>query len=291
MKMTIIPRADGITHVVLAGRLDSNAAEEISESFSQATVGRGQPAIVDLSEVDFMVSRGIGLFLINGGKLRKAGHMLVVLNPQALVKDGLKTTRADRVAPIASDWDEAIQLVYGASPPATTAIRPPAPTADKSESSPSESELEVPSVLEGELKLEIKNEVAELKMVMATLAQFLEAHRVPHRAAYAASLAVDELVMNVIRYAYVDDNAHTIGLDLAIRGDQIVLRFVDDGRPFDPRTGPALDLNAEERQAGGMGLLLVLDMVDVLTYQREDDRNRVEVRIRLFGDKPSDQKP
>ena len=70
-----------------------------------------------------------------------------------------------------------------------------------------------PSVLEGELKLEIKNEISELKNVMATLAQFLEAHRVPHRAAYAVNLAVDELVVNVIRYAYVDDDAHMIDLD------------------------------------------------------------------------------
>jgi serine/threonine-protein kinase RsbW len=289
MKMTIVPRADGITHVILTGRLDSNAAEEISESFFQATAACGQSAIVDLSEVDFMVSRGIGLFLTNGIKLRKAGHMLVILNPQALVKDSLKTTRADLVTPIASDWDEAIRLARGMSPPATTASRPLETTTSKSESEQSEGELEVSSVLEGELKLEITNEVAELKIVMTTLTQFFEAHHVPHRAAYAANLAVDELVVNVIRYAYVDDNTHTIRLDLAIRGEQIILRIVDDGRPFDPRTGPALDLNAEERQAGGMGLLLVLDMVDVLTYERVDERNCVEVRIRLFEDKPSDQ--
>ena len=289
MKMTIVPRADDITHVILTGRLDSNGAEEISESFFQATAARGQSAIVDLSEVDFMVSRGIGIFLTNGTKLRKAGHMLVVLNPQALVKDGLRTTRADT-----RDTNR-LRLGRGNSNAArreraaTTANRPLKTTADKSEPAQSESELEVSSVLEGELKLEIKNEVAELKIVMATLAQFFEAHRVPHRAAYAANLAVDELVVNVIRYAYVDDNAHTIDLDLAIRGEQIILRIVDDGRPFDPRTGPALDLNAEERQAGGMGLLLVLDMVDVLTYQRVDERNWVEVRVRLSGDKPSDQ--
>ena len=98
MKMTIVPRADDITHIILTGRLDSNGAEEISESFFQATVARGQSAIVDLSEVDFMVSRGIGIFLINGSKLRKAGHVLVVLNPQALVKDGLRTTRRYRDA-------------------------------------------------------------------------------------------------------------------------------------------------------------------------------------------------
>jgi anti-sigma regulatory factor (Ser/Thr protein kinase) len=72
-------------------------------------------------------------------------------------------------------------------------------------------------------------------------------------------------------------------MELAIQGDQIILRIVDDGRPFDPRTGPALDLHAEERQVGGLGLLLVLDMVDVLKYQRVDETNWVEVRIQLSG--------
>ena len=94
MKMTIVPRADDITHVILTGRLDSNGAEEINESFFQATAARERSAIVDLSEVDFMASRGIGILLTNGNKLRKAGHMLVVLNPQALVEDGLRTTHA-----------------------------------------------------------------------------------------------------------------------------------------------------------------------------------------------------
>jgi anti-sigma regulatory factor (Ser/Thr protein kinase) len=84
-----------------------------------------------------------------------------------------------------------------------------------------------------------------------------------------------------MRYAYVDDEVHIIDLELAIQGDQIILRIVDDGRPFDPRTGPALDLHAEERQEGGLGLLLVLDMVDVLKYQRVDEKNWVEVRVHL----------
>jgi serine/threonine-protein kinase RsbW len=287
MNLTIVPRADNITHVILAGRLDSNGAEEISESFSQATAGRGQSAIVDLSDVDFMVSRGIGLFLANGSKLRKAGHKLVVLNPQALVRDGFHTTRTDTVTPIAADWDEAIRLVQGIATPAKDANRLTETAADAPRLS--QSQIEVPSVQEGELKLAVKNEIVELKSVMTTLAQFFEAHHVPHRAAYAINLAVDELVVNVIRYAFVDDDPHMIDLELQIRGEQVILRIVDDGRPFDPRSGPALDLHAEERQAGGLGLIMVLDMVDVLNYQRRDDKNHVEVRVRIADNRLSDQ--
>ncbi len=101
---------------------------------------------------------------------------------------------------------------------------------------------------------------------------FLDDHGVPYRATYAVNLAIDELVVNVIRYAYVDDDTHLIDIELAIEGEQVILRIEDDGRPFDPRRGPSLDLHAEDREVGGLGLILVLDMVDVLNYQRVDEK-------------------
>jgi anti-sigma regulatory factor (Ser/Thr protein kinase) len=190
----------------------------------------------------------------------------------------------DAVTPIASDLDEAVRIARGVPAVAGAASPPLATAADKSPLPRTESESWVPSVLEGELKLAIRNQMSELKNVTAALAQFLDAHRVPQRAAYAVNLAIDELVVNVMRYAYVDDDEHIIDLELAIQGEQVILCIVDDGRPFDPRTGPSLDLNAEEREAGGLGLLLVLDMVDVLKYERVEDRNCVEVRVHLFGE-------
>ena len=40
MEMTILERDDGITHVALAGRLDTNAADQLEKQFSEATGGR-----------------------------------------------------------------------------------------------------------------------------------------------------------------------------------------------------------------------------------------------------------
>ena len=71
MKMTILERNDDITHVVLAGRLDTTGAEEIGASFSEVTAARKRPAIIDLSEIDFMASRGIGLLLASGKRLMR----------------------------------------------------------------------------------------------------------------------------------------------------------------------------------------------------------------------------
>jgi len=283
MKMTILQRDDDITHVVLAGRLDTTGVEELNESFSEATAGRGRPAVVDVSEIEFMASRGIGLLITNGKRLAKTGHKMVLLNPKGLVESVLRTSRVDKALPFAYDLDEAIRILRGvqgpsvsASPRLTTSAEEPRPQRVKPVST-------APSAIEGELRLTIKNELSELKGLMSTLGSFLDAHGVPHRAAYAVNLAIDELVTNVMRYAYVDYDTHFIDLELAIEGDQVVLRIVDDGRPFDPRTGPALDLHAEDREVGGLGLLLVLEMVDALKYRRVEEKNCVEVRVHLIA--------
>jgi serine/threonine-protein kinase RsbW len=282
MKMTILKRDDDITHVVLTGRLDTTGTEEISEVFSEATAAQERSAIIDLSEIEFLASRGIGLLFANGKRLMKTGYQLVLLNPKEMVESVLKTSRVDKVMPIAYDLDQAIQIlqsVAGQSNPA----RPQLITSED-ESLPQRSETvsSAASAGEGKLKLAIKNELSELEGFNATLAQFLDFHNIPYRAAYAVNLAIDELVVNVMRYAYVDEDTHLIDIELAIEGDQLILQIVDDGRPFDPRSGPALDLHAEDREAGGLGLILVLDMVDVLKYRRMDERNWVEVRVRLI---------
>jgi serine/threonine-protein kinase RsbW len=289
MKMTILERNDDITHVVLAGRLDTTGAEEIGASFSEVTAARKRPAIIDLSEIDFMASRGIGLLLASGKRLMQTGHKLVILNPHGMVESVLVTCRLDKVLPIAHNLDEAIQIVQGVSAQSGTASPPRATSADESRPQRSAPGSTAPSVSEGELKLAIKNELSELEGLNAELAQFLDVHGVPHRAAYAVNLAIDELVVNVMEYAYVDDDTHLIDIELVVKGDQVILRIVDDGRPFDPRTGPALDVHAENREVGRLGLVLVLDMVDALKYRRMDERNWVEVRVHLIGEGESSE--
>ena len=284
MKMTILQRDDDITHVVLTGRLDTTGAEEIGESFSEATAARERPAIVDLSEIEFMASRGIGLLFANGKRLMKAGHKLVLLNPQEMVESVLKTSKVDKVMPIAHDLDEAVQILRGVPGQSGTASPPLKTAEDESRPQRPEPASTAPAVSEGELKLAIKNELSELEGLNATLAQFLDAHGVPHRAAYAVNLAIDELVVNVIRYAYVDDDTHSSTLNSPSKVSRSSCElWMTAGRSI-PARGPSLDLHAEDREVGGLGLLLVLDMVDVLKYRRVDEKNWVEVRVHLVAE-------
>ena len=82
--------------------------------------------------------------------------------------------------------------------------------------------------------------------------------------------------MNIAHYAYHPD----IG-DATIRcqvgGDplQVIIQFLDHGRPFNPleREGPDTSLSAEDRDIGGLGILMVKKSMDQVEYAYEDGKN------------------
>ncbi len=269
---------DDITHVCLVGRLDAMAVEQIEEQFSEWTTGRGLPTVVDMSGVTFMSSLGIGFLFANTKKLKKAGCKLVLLKPERMVESVLKTSKMDKVMPIVATLDEALLLLgieaglHKTNVPTGVAANQP-----KASSEPSKS-------MAG-LKVSIKNETSELTELYAKVSDFLEAHTTPYRSGYTVNLALEELVVNIIRYAYMDLDEHLIDIELSIVDQQLVLVIEDDGRPFDPQAGNIREMeyteDPEELEVGGLGLVLVLDMVDLLKYARVKDKNRTEVRIKI----------
>ncbi len=273
----IIHERDDISHVALVGRLDATAVEELEQSFLQATTTRGLPTVVDMSGVTFMSSLGIGFLFANTKKLKKAGCKLVLLNPQGMVETVLKTSKMDKVMPLVYELDEAIRMI-GGDPTMGAKSSATATDATTVEQAPDSAPPATPDNI---LKLSIKNEMSELEGLYANVNQFLAKHKTPYRSGYAVNLAIEELVVNVIRYAYVDDDEHAIDIGLGVIGEQIILEIRDTGRPFDPREAPPHDPDVEDLEVGGLGLTLVLDLVDGLTYRRENEKNHVQVCIQL----------
>ena len=277
---------DDIALVSLVGRLDAVGVEQIEEQFSQWTTDRGLPTVVDMSGVTFMSSLGIGFLFANTKKLKKAGCKLVLLKPERMVESVLRTSKMDKVMPIVLTLDEALLLLglevghHKTNVPSEVMANHP-----RTASPPLKSDAG--------LKLTIKNETSELRELYAKISEFLEAHSTPYRSGYTVNLALEELVVNIIRYAYMDLDEHHIDIDLNIVDQQLVLVIEDDGRPFDPQAGNIREMeyaeDPEELQVGGLGLVLVLDMVDMLKYARVKDKNRTEVRIKFKeADEPAE---
>lgn len=88
-------------------------------------------------------------------------------------------------------------------------------------------------------------------------------------------VAAEEALVNVISYAYPDD-----GGDVEIRcnakgAEGLVIEIIDWGIPFDPLSLPEPDIEAppEERELGGLGIHIMRNIMDEVSYKREGDRN------------------
>ena len=101
-----------------------------------------------------------------------------------------------------------------------------------------------------------------------------------------AELCVDELVTNVVRYAWPDGGAHEVAVHVERSRSDVEITVEDDGRPFDPSTAPVAPpaRSLEEAVPGGRGLMLVRAIAPRLRYERREDRNRVTVAFPLTAD-------
>jgi len=133
-----------------------------------------------------------------------------------------------------------------------------------------------------ELHLTIKNDFDELDRVNQALRALAEGKNLTPKAAYALDLSVEEIITNIIKYAYDDTAPHDIELYIHFEPTHIHIRFEDDGREFDPVAAPEPDTTQplEERRVGGMGVHLVRTVVSAIDYRRVDGKNILELSIR-----------
>ena len=130
----------------------------------------------------------------------------------------------------------------------------------------------------------VANQLAELQRVSHIVEEFGARHGVPAPAVFEISLALDEILTNVIAYAYDDHQDHVIAVRLAIADDGLTVEVEDDGRPFNPLEVPAADVTqpVENRPVGGLGVHLVRRVMSGLEYRRERGKN-ILVMTKRFG--------
>jgi anti-sigma regulatory factor (Ser/Thr protein kinase) len=129
------------------------------------------------------------------------------------------------------------------------------------------------------IELSMANDSADLARVLDEIDARLAELPVSAKRKYAVRLALDELVSNILQYAYDDTAIHPIRIRLET-GDPFFLEIEDDGKPFDPLADappPVLDGPVEDRPIGGLGLHILKEMGMKLNYRREAGRNLLRV--------------
>ena len=92
-------------------------------------------------------------------------------------------------------------------------------------------------------------------------------------------LVLDELLNNIISYAYEDDAEHIIDLNISLSEGRLAITLTDDGRAFNPfqREAPDTTLSVEDRPIGGLGVHLVTKLMDLHSYERRGEKNCVSL--------------
>ena len=103
MEMQIAELENGITEVVLSGRLDMEGSAKIENVFTIATATDERPVLVDLADVEFIASIGMRVLVMNAKALDRRGGMMVLLNPQTQVREALEVAGIDVLIPIFDD--------------------------------------------------------------------------------------------------------------------------------------------------------------------------------------------
>ena len=86
---------------------------------------------------------------------------------------------------------------------------------------------------------------------------------------FQIKLVVEEIGTNIVKYGYDEHGDSDIQITLTSEKDALTMEIVDDGKPYDPFTEappPDLDSPVPERPIGGLGVYLVLKLMDEASY-------------------------
>ena len=129
-------------------------------------------------------------------------------------------------------------------------------------------------------EIKLKNQVGELVHVARFIEEIGKELGLGMELMKDLNLVMEEMVSNIIFYAYPEKSEATIELAAECDGKELTLLLSDYGREFDPtqKDDPDLDVNPAEREIGGMGIYIVRSLMDNVTYQRLGDKNLLTLK-------------
>ena len=105
--LVIIEHTDNHSHVQIVGPLDLAGVGMIELKFTASTASKRKHAIVDMSQVPFMASLGMGMLVQVARTLSADGRKVVLVAPTDIVATALRTSRLDAVMPIVEHLEAA----------------------------------------------------------------------------------------------------------------------------------------------------------------------------------------
>lgn len=126
--------------------------------------------------------------------------------------------------------------------------------------------------------IKIENDPQAVLAALDGLEQFAKESGLLEKSIFAARLCLEEVLVNIVSYAFIDKKTHMIQVHAEVADDKRILKIEikDDGIAFNPLVmvpKPDLDSDIGNRPIGGLGIHLVKTMMNQVTYDRREGKN------------------
>jgi anti-sigma regulatory factor (Ser/Thr protein kinase) len=130
-------------------------------------------------------------------------------------------------------------------------------------------------------EMTIGSDIGEIPAVSAGLEETMAAHGFYPEEILDTQLAVEEIITNVIVHGYKNPGGE-IHITCQIAGGLAEIEVADTAPAFNPLAIPEPDLGGDiaERRIGGLGIYLVRQVMDEVSYRRENGKNILTMKKR-----------
>lgn len=131
-------------------------------------------------------------------------------------------------------------------------------------------------------ELVLPNEPAAMAAARDAMAQLGAQHGLAARPLHQLQVALDELVSNVVKYAWPEGGRHELRVRISVGSGQVEIEISDDGRMFDPLQAPPPQAPppGQRPMPGGRGIHMLRQILDRIEYARVDGHNRLTLSKR-----------
>lgn len=125
--------------------------------------------------------------------------------------------------------------------------------------------------------------IEHLHDVLDFIAEIPKQHDINEDKIRNMQIAIEEVFVNICNHAYDEDN-QGINIRCYITDDDLFcIEITDWGKPFNILNSkdPDIKKDIDDRDIGGLGIWLVKNLSDRITYKRIEDKNILEIGFRL----------
>jgi anti-sigma regulatory factor (Ser/Thr protein kinase) len=132
--------------------------------------------------------------------------------------------------------------------------------------------------------LQVKAVKENLSQVQEFIMDQLEPFGIPMDIQFQIDMAVEEIFINIASYSYENEVGEaTVTCSLSENPLSIEIQFLDNGVPFDPLAKEDADLSVEalEERTGGLGIYMVKQTMDSVSYSYVNGKNILTIGKKL----------